>query len=97
MMKVSVELLQDNRLIGTHVHSKGDVVEMDRDKANEWVKRGYAAITNKPVTELPKPAPRFPANNFPVTRTASNPEAAAALRAAEERDARKPAGKRVPA
>lgn len=90
-MKVTVELLQDNRLIGSHVFRKGDVVEMDQERAKAWIKAGHAAVTNKTPTPIPAPTPRFPKNDFPVTRTASNPEAAAALKEAEERN--RPRGK----
>lgn len=90
-MKTNVKLLQNNRLIGTRVHAEGDVVEMDHEVAKQWVKLGYAAVTNQPVTPVPSPAPsRHSKNPFPVTRTASDPAGAAALKAAEERDGRKP-------
>jgi hypothetical protein len=83
-MKVNVELLQHNRLVGTHVHARGDVIEMDQAKAREWIKAGFAAVTNRHPTPIPVSVPKH-RNDFPVTRTASDPEAAAALKEAEER------------
>lgn len=59
MATVRLEVLQNNRLIGSHVFQKGDIVELDERIAKDWIKRGHAAIASaKPLTPVPVSGPR---------------------------------------
>jgi hypothetical protein len=57
-MKQAVKVLQDNRLYGTHVYRKGDVVELEDKHARALLKLGHVAVTNDPPTPLPTPLTR---------------------------------------
>ncbi len=56
--KVRLELLQENRLIGSHVFQRGDVFELDEVVAKDWTDRGHARISTKPLTAVPVSGPR---------------------------------------
>jgi hypothetical protein len=57
-MKQAVKVLQNDRLYGTHVFKKGDVVELDERHARALLKLGHVAVTNDPPTPLPVPISR---------------------------------------
>jgi hypothetical protein len=58
MIIQNVEVLSDNRLYGTHVYRKGDVVTVTQERAKELVKRKEVRLTERPATPLPTPIPR---------------------------------------
>jgi hypothetical protein len=68
-MSQIVELLDDNWLIGTHVHKKGDIVEVDERKAREWIKQGRAVIS----TKTPMRIPTSPLRSELIEENAENP------------------------
>jgi hypothetical protein len=57
MITQRVKLLVPNRLVGSHVHAEGDVVEMPQKVAREWVKAGHGAVTALEPTPIPGPGP----------------------------------------
>jgi hypothetical protein len=58
VITTNVEVLQDNRLIGTHVFKKGDVATVPEARAKELLKLKHVALTNRPATPLPTPVSR---------------------------------------
>jgi hypothetical protein len=55
-IKKRVELLRDNLLVGSHVYRKGDVVEIDSEVAQNWLKTQVARDAgDKPLTQPGKP------------------------------------------
>jgi hypothetical protein len=51
-----IKLLVDNRLIGSHVYRRGEVVQVSGERAKEFVKGKAGIITDEPPTSVPKPA-----------------------------------------
>jgi hypothetical protein len=80
-MKIAIEVLQDNRLIGSHVFQRGDVVELDERVAKEYVKRGHAVISAKPPIPIPVSGPRhLKIREREAEQSAANPAPAAGER-----------------